>query len=122
MLKFAKIVNEETKQCDVGIGTNKSFYEYIGMSLMDVEKAYNGNWYVSGYVPEKPEDVIKKERIDELKNFLANADYWGQKYIDGEYTQEEWEEKKAQRKAWREEIRRLEDEIEVDDGSNNGVN
>lgn len=49
-----------------------------------------------------------QERIDELKSLLAAADYWGQKYIDGEYSDDEWNEKKAQRKVWREEIRRLE--------------
>ena len=70
---------------------------------------------------EYTEEQIKQLRIQELKCLLAEADYWGQKYIDGEYSPEEWEEKKAQRKSWREEIRRLEDEIkEVDNGSNNG--
>lgn len=50
----------------------------------------------------------KDQRIAELKQLLAEADYWGQKYLDGEYTEEEWAEKVAQRKAWREEIRSLE--------------
>jgi hypothetical protein len=53
---------------------------------------------------------LKQQRIFELKRLLANADYWGQKYLDGEYTEEEWAEKAAQRKAWREEIRQLEAE------------
>ena len=105
---FAKIINETTKECEVGIGTNKNFYKSIGMEEMEVEQAYTGNWYLKGYAPEKPQEVINQERIAELKELLAAADYWGQKYIDGEYTAEEWEEKKAQRKAWREEIRSLE--------------
>lgn len=121
MLKYAKIINEETKACSVGLGTNIEFYKSIGMSEMDVDKDYKGDWYLVGFVPEKPEYIIKKERIEELKGFLASADYWGQKYIDGEYSQEEWEEKKAQRKAWREEIRQIENEIkEVDKDSING--
>ena len=114
MKKYSKIINEETKQCEVGFGTNKEFYKSIGMSEMYVEQAYNGMWYVTGYAPEKPESVIKKERIEELKALLAAADYWGQKYIDGEYTEAEWEERKAQRKAWREEIRSLENENSED--------
>ena len=114
MLKYAKITNEQTKQCEVCIGTNTEFYKSIGMVEMEVEQDYNGNWYVSGYAPEKPESVIKKERIEELKALLSAADYWGQKYIDGEYTAEEWEEKKAQRKAWREEIRSLENSFDSD--------
>lgn len=51
---YAKIINEETKQCEVGIGTNTEFYKSIGMTEMDVEQAYNGQWYVAGYAPEKP--------------------------------------------------------------------
>ncbi len=112
MLKYAKIINQETKQCEVGIGTNEKFYQSISMQKMEVEQAYNGVWYLSGYAPKKPDNVIKQERIDELKSLLASADYWGQKYIDGEYIAEEWEEKKAKRMAWRSEIRQLEAEIE----------
>lgn len=52
----------------------------------------------------------KQKRIDELKQLLADADYWGQKYLDGEYSSEEWEQKVAQRKSWRIEIRELEGE------------
>ena len=59
MLKFAKIENEETKVCSVGIGTNTEFYRSIGMSEMEVEQAYDGSWYLKGYAPEKP--VEEKE-------------------------------------------------------------
>lgn len=65
MLKYAKITNQETKQCDVGIGTNTAFYESIGMTEMDVEQAYNGSWYVKGYAPEKPAPTY--EEIDKLR-------------------------------------------------------
>ena len=105
---FAKIVNEETKQCDVGIGTNTDFYKSIGMTEMEVEQAYNGSWYVSGYAPQKSEEVVKQERIAELHQLLEEADYWTSKYCDGEYIEEEWAEKVAIRKAWREELRELE--------------
>lgn len=59
-------------------------------------------------IPEPTEEELKQARISELKQNLADADYWGQKYLDGEYTEEEWEVKKETRRAWREEIRRLE--------------
>ena len=108
MIKYAKIINEETKQCEVGVGTNKNFYTSIGMEEMEVEQDYVGNWYVKGYAPQKPEKVVKQERIAELKQLLADADYWGQKYLDGEYTEEEWAEKVAIRRAWRKELRELE--------------
>lgn len=108
---YAKIVNEETKQCDVGIGTNTKFYESIGMTEMDVEQAWNGQWYVAGYAPVQPEPTEYEKaqaRIAELKQMLADADYWTSKRIDGEYTDEEWAEKVAIRKAWRAEINELE--------------
>lgn len=54
MKKYARIINEETKQCEVGLGTNSAFYQSIGMSEMEVEQAYDGSWYLKGYAPEKP--------------------------------------------------------------------
>lgn len=74
MLKYAKVINEE-KQCEVGLGTNVEFYQSIGMTEMDVEQAYNGQWYIKGYAPEKPVDIQNKERVAELKAFLSETDY-----------------------------------------------
>lgn len=105
MLKYAKIINEETKEVSVAIGSTPP-RDYIET---DVEQAYNGSWYVAGYAPQKPEEIIKQERIAELHQLLADADYWTSKYCDGEYTAEEWAEKVAIRKAWREELRSLEE-------------
>lgn len=62
MLKYTKIINEQTKQCEVGIGTNKDFYQSIGMTEMDVEQAYNGQWYVKGYAPLKPEPTDEEQK------------------------------------------------------------
>lgn len=61
MIKYAKIVNEETKQCEVGVGTNAKFYQSIGMTEMDVEQAYNGQWYIAGYAPVEPEPTIEEK-------------------------------------------------------------
>lgn len=58
---YAKIVNEETKICEVGEGTNSSFYKSIGMVDMDVEKACDGNWYIKGYAPERPTPTIAEQ-------------------------------------------------------------
>lgn len=66
MLKYAKIINEETKQCEVGLGSNAAYYESIGMEEMEVEQAYNGNWYIEGYAPqpsiEYQNEQIRKQR------------------------------------------------------------
>lgn len=67
MIKFAKIVNEETKACDVGTGTNIDFYRALGFEEMDVEQAYNGQWYLKGYAPEKPATTLE-EQVQELES------------------------------------------------------
>lgn len=66
MIKFAKVINEETKQCDVGLGTNTEYYTKLGMIEQDVEQSYNGNWYLVGYAPTKPEPTLQ-ERLEQLE-------------------------------------------------------
>lgn len=63
MIKYAKVINNETKQCEVGTGTNAEFYKSIGMSEMDVEQSYNGQWYLQGYAPKK---VATKAELSEF--------------------------------------------------------
>lgn len=75
MKKFAKIIDDKTKICEVGIGTNTSFYQSIGMEEIEVEQAYDGTWYVAGYAPAKPQELINKEEIKELKKQLDDTDY-----------------------------------------------
>lgn len=71
---YAKIINDETKQCEVGIGTNTKFYESIGMTEMDVEQAHDGQWYVKGFAPEEPETEIQI-RVREIRdNALKQTD------------------------------------------------
>lgn len=70
MLKYAKIENEETKQVSVGLGTNTDFYKSIGMIEMEVEQAYNGSWYLQGYVPKKPAPT--REEISALREQFYN--------------------------------------------------
>lgn len=63
MKKYAQIVDEETKRCMVGIGTNDDFYKSIGMKKLNVEQAYDGNWYLKGYAPEKPEETLQEKLV-----------------------------------------------------------
>lgn len=54
MQKYAKVVNEETGACIVGLGESESaaeYYESQGMELMDVEQATDGGWYIAGKAP-----------------------------------------------------------------------
>ena len=64
MKKYAKITNEETKTCDVGLGTNTDYYKSLGMTEMEVEQAYNGQWYLSGYAPTQPEPTIQEQLLE----------------------------------------------------------
>lgn len=69
MLKYAKVTNEQTKACMVGLGTNIEYYKSIGMVEQEVEQAYDGGWYLKGYAPQKPNDIKIKEyeqQIEEL--------------------------------------------------------
>ena len=65
MKKYAQIANEETKECNVGLGTDNEYYESIGMTKMDVEEAYNGHWYLKGHAPQKPAPTY--EEIDQQR-------------------------------------------------------
>jgi outer membrane translocation and assembly module TamA len=82
MKKYAKVINEETKICEVGLGTNSAFYQSIGMTEMEVEQAYDGNWYLQGFAPEKPAKEIAQEKIEELQAELAKSDYIDNKFIE----------------------------------------
>ena len=96
MLKYAKIVNDATKQCSVGVGTNTAFYQSVGMVQMDVEQAYDGTWYVSGYAPAAPEKSYTEKRAAEYPSVGDQLDmiYWDK--VNGT---DLWREKIAEIKA-----------------------
>lgn len=74
MLKYAKIINEETKLCEVGIGTNTEFYKSIGMTEIEVEQAYDGSWYVKGFAPEKPVEELQAQVRSVRNQYLEQTD------------------------------------------------
>ena len=76
MKKYAKILDNKTKLCQVGLGTNTEFYIKLGMTLLDVTQAYNGNWYITGFEPQKPEKEIIQEQINEYQNLLNSTDWY----------------------------------------------
>lgn len=65
MLKYAKVINEETGLCEVGTGTNSQFYTSIGMKKKDVQQSdIDGQWYLTEKCPMKSE----AEKLEEAKN------------------------------------------------------
>ena len=76
MIKYAKIVNEETGLVEVGLGTNTSFYQSIGMVALDVKQSDIDNaWYLTEKCPMKTDEQkeqAEKERIAMLN--MTGAD------------------------------------------------
>ena len=71
MIKYAKILNEETGLCEVGLGTNTAFYQSIGMEELDVQQSdIDGCWYLVDKCPMKTDEekeLEERERIAKLK-------------------------------------------------------
>ena len=65
MIKYAKIIDQETGLCEVGTGTNSDFYKSIGMTQLDVEQSdIDNNWYLSELCPHKTDEEKLKEAKD----------------------------------------------------------
>lgn len=78
MKKYAKIIDNKTKEVQIGVGCPDEYYVEIGMTLMDVEQAYNSSWYVLGYAPAKPEPTVDemKENVRSVRNgYLKDTDF-----------------------------------------------
>lgn len=113
MIKYAKVINYETKLCEVSTGTNKEFYKSIGMVEMDVEQAYNGQWYLSGYAPEKPapttEEILKdyEDAVQAHLDKTAQSRDYDNTYTCLSYlssTDETWYRESHAFNAWRDQV------------------
>lgn len=75
MEKYALIKDEKTKEVQIGVGCPDEYYIEIGMSLMNVEEAYNGKWYVAGFAPVKPEPTPPTyEEIRQMRAWAYTAE------------------------------------------------
>ena len=74
MIKFAKIVNEETGLCNVGVGTDIDFYKSVGMSEMDVEKSEKDQqWYISDKCPHYTDEEKRQIEENRINNLTMTA-------------------------------------------------
>jgi hypothetical protein len=80
MKHYAKIENEKVKIVSVGFGTDSAFYESIGMTPMDVEQGYNGQWYVAGYAPKQPIDELRTAALSRIDSATSSAILTGFEY------------------------------------------
>ena len=67
MQKYAKIVNEETGACIVGLGDDSEYYAEQGMELLDVEQATDGGWYLAGEAPAPSAEYQARQLYATLK-------------------------------------------------------
>lgn len=88
--RYAKIIDDKTKEVQVGVGCTDEYYIEIGMTLMDVEQAYNSRWYVAGYAPVKPEPTEdeKKVSVRACRDYYLNITDYTQ-LLDSPYSEEE---------------------------------
>lgn len=85
MIKYAQIINNKSKQCIVGTGTNNNYYISIGMTIMDVEQGYDGNWYLTGYAPKQPIEELHNTILSLIDSITSQAILSGFEYeINGE--------------------------------------
>ena len=67
MIKYAKLTNETTGECQVGNGTDIDFYHSLGMVEMDVQQSdIDGCWYLTEKCPMKSDEekeLEEKERV-----------------------------------------------------------
>ena len=86
-------------------------YDYVsenGYTIEEIEPKGEIRRFKIVEIPEPTEEEKKQARISELKAKLSATDYVVIKIAEGEATKEEYAEVLANRKAWREEIRELE--------------
>lgn len=78
MIKYAQINDEEKHTVNVvdSEPSDPKVFIDMGFSRMDVEQGYDGNWYLVGYVPKKPEDIVIYEKIQEEQKFLNETDWY----------------------------------------------
>lgn len=78
MQKYAKIVQDRIVSIlsnndgtEITAEQAKNFTDFV---KMDVELAYNGNWYVKGFAPVEPLQEAKDKKTQEIKQELATLD------------------------------------------------
>ena len=85
-----------------------NFCNQNGLVIVEIGQDENGILYQIQNLPEPTEKELVQIEIEQLTRQLSDMDYKSSKYVDGEYTDDEWAEIVAERKAIRERIRELE--------------
>lgn len=73
---YYKFLDEKTKQLEAWTESKKQA-EIADLKLsmeQEPEQAYDGNWYVAGYAPAKPEEVLAEEKRADRDRLLQDSD------------------------------------------------
>lgn len=72
---FGKVIDQNTKSCMVCENCTEEEAAILGLKKLDVEKAYNGTYYLKGYTPEKSIEEKKADVRADRDNKL-NCIFW----------------------------------------------
>lgn len=90
MKKYAKVQTNEASPLNVFDGTDTEWAISQGFTEQEVEKGYNGEWYLAGHAPQKPQELVIKEyeaAIDNLLLTTANSKGYDSAYTCLSYLQ-----------------------------------
>jgi hypothetical protein len=75
---YAKIINDQTKEVIIVENATSEFIQVNGFSEMNVEKSYDGSWYLMGFAPDEPEKSYIEKRQAEYPCIEEQLDmiYW----------------------------------------------
>ena len=123
MEKYAIIVDKATGLVNVGMGdyskkfddktTLGTWYKSQGMTLMNVEKGYDGSWYLADKVPAKPapttEEILKgyEDAVQAHLDATAQSRGYDNTYTCLSYiasTDEIWHRESNAFNAWRDRV------------------
>ena len=102
-------VNKMAKILDIEVTDNEWGYLMEEQAKGKELKVINGKVVAVKHEPTEKE--LAEQRIQELKQLLANTDYKAIKYAEGELPYTEYESTRKQRREWRAEINRLEPQL-----------
>ena len=74
MKKYVKIIDNLKKTCIVGTGKDFEYYKCQGYIQKEVEQSdLDGNWYLKGYAPTKPQEQKVREEIQRIAQLNLTA-------------------------------------------------
>ena len=88
-------------------------YNNIRVNKTNINKLLANDFSDNVISEDEASAMQKAARISELKQLLAETDYRAIKYAEGYYTEEEYAPYKALRQSYRDEINKLEQELEA---------